>query len=209
MADKKSKKSSVSSSSKPSSKSQGKAGKSVDVAKEVKTKQLTNMLAKMKGKSLETILIAPADYVPVFHRDMKPPDASTSPDTSTTGEQDDKNIVSKNTSAKTKKSATQPKSQKGRTVSQKAKTSSKQIKSAARAKSAKKLKKTELLQQQPKMAKYVVQALNGRMDNFLKRYDHKCNQNCTCLKNKERKSKKKSKATKEWPLHHYQCWLLN
>lgn len=206
MANKKSNKSAISkpNSSKPSSKSQSLSGKSHSMSKEAKTKQLKALaktLAKMNGKtkSIETILIAPADYVPVFHREMKAPEstsAQSSAVTSTTCEQDDKKMVSKNTSAKTKKSAPQPKSQKGRALSQKTKKSSRQVKSAARTKSTKKSKMAELMEQH-KVATYVVQALKGRMDNFRKQYDHHCNPKCSCLKSKERKSKKKPKVANE------------
>lgn len=198
MGDKKSKKSAVSkaSNSKPSSKSQGKPGKSIDVAKEIKTKELNVPgLAKMKGNSgsLETILIAPVDYVSVFHRERKAPDNKlASPEvTSTICSKNKKNMVSKTTSIKTKKSSTQPKSQKGKTVSQKAKPSSRPVKSVPREKNTKNSNVTGL-KQQPKMANYVVKALTGRMDNFLKQYDHNCSSKCNCPKNKERKSQKKS-----------------
>lgn len=194
-------KSKKSSFSKPaSSKSISKTQKSTDAIKESKTKK-SNKGAAKKGSCLpsripteETILIAPPDYVPVFHRDMKVV-GSTSPGSPANGtcDQEDKNVVSKNNPVKNKKSATQQKTLKERAVSKKTKASSQQVKSA-RPKSTKKTNMVELQQQQPKMASYVVKALNLRIDNFAKQYDHNCNPKCNCSKNKGRKSKKKSKV---------------
>lgn len=186
--------------SKPSSKSQSKTQKSVDMSKETKTKK-SNKGAAKKGNYLvarvptaETILIAPPDYVPVFHREMKV--VGSTPLSTTSDDKDDKNLISKNTPAKSTKSAAPPKTQKERTVSKKTKASSQKVKSA-RAKSAKKSNAIDLQQQLPKMANYVVKALTSRIDNFPKQYDHSCNPKCSCSKTKARKSKKKSKVATE------------
>lgn len=200
MSGKKSTKSSI---SRPRKKSKSRKPSKKSKKKSTSKNKVTSPAARVPASAtVETILIAPSDYVPVFHREMNEVKVAEGPSQGATMAnavsecENEASMISKDTKvAKSKKSSARSKSKKGqRSGSKKSKGSSRRKSKSTRTKN-KSIKKDLLSPQLPKLADYVVEAINARIDNFAKRFDHNCIKKCPCSKGKKgRKSKKKSRV---------------